>query len=169
MKTLIAQPLTPEAYAPFGDVVMAAPHGEPGKPANLGTARRFNDLARLQNLRGERARLNVCHFRSQPQQTFPFEVRLLEKHPVSSQLFVPMNAQRYLVIVAPGEDAPDLRRAAAFVANGTQGVSYHPGVWHHPMIALDAQTDFACLVYEDDGEDDCVTAPVPPATLWVTP
>ena len=38
---LRSEPLTAEAYAPFGDVVAASPRGEAGKPANYGTARRF--------------------------------------------------------------------------------------------------------------------------------
>ena len=82
---------------------------------------------------------------------------LLERHAASSQLFVPMNARRYLVVVAHGGDAPDLGSARAFVASGAQGVSYAPGVWHHPMIALDEAIDFACFVYEDGTALDCET------------
>ena len=32
---------------------------------------------------------------------------------------------------------------------------HSPGVWHHPMIALDNVTDFTCLVYEDGTSGDC--------------
>ena len=39
------------AYAPFGDVIMAAPRGEPGRSANQGTARRFNHVAPVVDLR----------------------------------------------------------------------------------------------------------------------
>ena len=67
-----------------------------------------------------------------------------------------MNAARYLVIVCGGGDAPELATLAAFVGHGRQGVSYAPGVWHHPMIALDQETDFVCLVHEDGSRDDCV-------------
>ena len=67
-----------------------------------------------------------------------------------------MNAARYLVVVARGGDAPDLATLAAFVASGTQGVSYLPGVWHHPMIALDHEIDFTCLAWEDGTAGDCV-------------
>jgi hypothetical protein len=38
----------------------------------------------------------------------------------------------------------------------TQGMNFKAGVWHHPLVALDAPCDIACLVYEDGVEgDDC--------------
>lgn len=157
-----SRPLTVEGYAPYGDVIMASPRGEAGKPANQGTARRFDHLAALENLRPERAALNVCVFRCAPRIAWPLPIALLEKHPASTQVFLPMNARRYLVVVALGGDRPDLATLAAFVASGTQGVTYRPGVWHHPMIAIegpassDAEIHFACLVWEDGSAEDCV-------------
>jgi ureidoglycolate lyase len=156
---LVAQPLNLESYSPYGRVIMASPRGEPGRPANRGTARRFNHLAPMEDLRPGAATLNVCVFRCAPRLAFPLPVALLEKHPASTQVFLPMNARRYLIIVARGGDRPDLTTVAAFIATGAQGVSYHPGVWHHPMIALDAEIDFSCLVWEDGTESDCVEVP----------
>lgn len=154
--------LTADAYAPYGRVIMASPRGEPGSPANQGTARRFDHLADLEDLRPGRAKLNVTVFRCAPRAAGPFSIELLEKHPLSTQIFVPMNADRYLVVVAGGGDRPDLSTIAAFEASGTQGVSYHPGVWHHPMIALDHEIHFGCFVFEDGTEGDCVVAPLAP-------
>lgn len=150
-----AQPLSPASYAPYGDVIMASPHGQLGQPANQGSARRFDHLAELVNLRPGRAVLNVCVFRCAPRSSAPLPIALLERHPASTQLFVPMNARRYLVVVAQGGEQPDLTTLAAFVAHGAQGISYRPGIWHHPMIALDAEADFTCLVWEDGSADDC--------------
>jgi ureidoglycolate lyase len=134
---------------------MASPRGEPGTSANQGTARKFAHLAALDDLRPGRAALDVSVFRCAPRPDAPFAVELLERHPASTQVFVPMNAERYLVIVALGGERPDLGSLRAFVASGTQGVSYRPGVWHHPMIALDRTIDFACFVWEDGSEGDC--------------
>lgn len=161
--TLRARPLTVADYAPYGDVVMASPRGEAGAHANQGTAERWGDLTRLRDLRPGRASLNVSVFRCAPQHARPIPVAVLEKHPASTQLFVPMNARRYLVVVALGEAYPDLGTLAAFVAGGAQAVSYSPGVWHHPMIALDAEIDFACFVYQDGSADDCVEIAYPPS------
>lgn len=153
---IVARPLTPDAYAPYGEVIAASPRGEPGKPANQGTARRYDRVASIENLRPSGATLNVSVFRCAPRQASPLRVELLEKHPGSTQVFIPMNARRYLVVVARGDARPDLSTLAAFVASGAQGISYFPGVWHHPMIALDGSIDFTCLVWEDGSEGDCV-------------
>ncbi len=154
--------LSPALYAPFGDVIVAAPRGEEGRLVNQGTARRWDYLTPITNLRGAHASLNVSLFRCSARAGDSLPVLFLEKHPCSSQLFLPMNATRYLVIVALGGDAPDLSTLAAFIAHGTEGVSYRPGVWHHPMIALESAIDFSCLVWEDGSEDDCSLVTYPP-------
>lgn len=154
MRTVTAEPLTPEAYAPYGDVVSADRSDVPARPANQGTAARRNHLAEVRSLRPG-ATLNVCSFRCAPRLDWPMPLALLEKHPASTQVFIPMNAQRYLALVALGGESPDLSTLRAFVATGTQGVSYRPGVWHHPMIALDERVDFTCLVWEDGSDGDC--------------
>jgi ureidoglycolate lyase len=161
-RELTPEPLTIEAYAPFGDVLAAAPGGEAGKVVNQGHARRHDRLVSLANLRPG-ATANVCVFRCSPRPPLTLVVELLERHPASTQLFIPMGARRYLTLVALGGDAPDLGTLRAFLCSGLQGVSYRPGVWHHPLIALDEATDFACVVHEDDGPGDCDVAPIPAA------
>lgn len=151
-----AAPLTTAAYASYGDVLSADRDDVVDKAANQGTARRRDWLGDLVNNRAD-ARANIASFRCVPRTQWPMQLALLEKHPHSTQVFVPMNAKRYLVLVALGGDAPDLSTLRAFEATPTQGVSYRPGVWHHPMIALDAPTDFTVLVFEDGSEQDCVT------------
>lgn len=156
LKTLRAAPLSARAYAPYGRVVAAGTG--PAKGANMGTARRFDRLAALENLRPG-ATPNLCVFRCSPFRRRLFEVRLLEKHPFSTQAFLPMSAPaRFLVVVALGGARPDLSTLAAFVAREGRGVTYRPGVWHHPMVALKRPIDFACIVHEDGTDGDCVVA-----------
>ena len=155
MNRIIPQALTPEAYAPYGRVLMASPRGEPGAPANLGTALRFDDVVRCENTRPN-AELKVKVFRSAPVPRAARPVALLEKHPCSTQLFIPMNPARYVALVALGGDRPDLSTLRAFVVAGPRGISYAPGVWHHPMLTLDAQIDFVVFVHEDGTPEDCV-------------
>lgn len=151
------EPLDAAAYARFGNVLEAGP-AERTSAANQGTARRTNDLADLTRTRPD-ARWNVCSFRCAPRDVRAFTIELLEKHPCSTQMFVPMNASRYLVVVAEAladRDAPDPKTIRAFLATGRQGITYHPGVWHHPLLAVDHETDFVCIVSEDGTTDDCV-------------
>jgi ureidoglycolate lyase len=164
MKTLRIEPLDAVAYAPFGTVVEARAHG--GSPANQGTARRFDHLGPVESHRAH-APWNLCTFRCAPRDLTRFEVKLLEKHPRSTQLFVPLNARRFLVVVARGtEAAPDPTTLRAVLATGRQGITYHPGVWHHPLLAMDHETDFACLVSEDGGAEDCVVKEIAEGERW---
>jgi ureidoglycolate lyase len=153
-RTIQASTLTAEAFARFGDVIGATERG--GSEANQGTARRFDWAAQLDNTRAH-ARPNLAVFRAFPQPT-PFAVRYLERHPYSSQTFLPMGCFAYLVVVAnaDADKGPDLSSLSAFVCASGQGVNYHRGVWHHPIIALDSVAQFAMLVWEDETADDCV-------------
>ncbi len=155
VRTYLARPLTSEAFAPFGHVLEITPALGEGKSVNMGTARRHNAVLDVENLRSS-ARLNVAAFRCQPSKPGRFPVIEVEKHPHSGQLFVPLNATRYMVAVAHGKEAPDLGTLEVFLANGRQGVCYGPGIWHQPMIVFDVETDFSCFVWEDGSPEDCI-------------
>lgn len=163
---LKAKPLSPEAFAPFGEVISTSRLKE-GKSANLGTGVRLDYVAKLSNQRPE-AKANMVVFRGRAQK-LPFQVTMLEKHPHSSQTFLPLNCQRYLVCVAPtgGDGLPVVSELQAFVCVAGQGINYAPGTWHHPMVALDTDGEFAMLVWEDQSALDCVEWQLP-ASVEVT-
>src|SRR4051812_39547332 len=101
--SLNTEKLEVAAYRPYGDVLAARADVRP-KPANQGTARRYDRLGTLLNHRPG-ATANLCVFRSSPFTGKEFEVKLLERHEHSTQAFVPMAcAKRYLVVVALGKD-----------------------------------------------------------------
>jgi ureidoglycolate lyase len=148
-----AAPLTADAFRPFGDVVSAGLSA--GGVANQGTAQRYDRCAKLASTRAG-ATPNLAVFRSAPQ-PLPFTAKLLERHPCSSQAFLPMRCARLLVIVAPTakDGAPDLGGLRAFVCGPGQGVNYHAGTWHHPIVALDEPAELAMLAWEDGTVLDC--------------
>lgn len=146
MKTLAIEPLTRAAFAPFGDVIEL--EGAKQIPINLGTTIRYHDLANV-DVADENGRTLVNLFRGQPR-TLPFEVTMLERHPLGSQAFVPLNDKPYLVVVAPA-GALDPHAIRAFVTSGWQGVNYAKGVWHHPLIALGEVSDFVVVDRGGDG------------------
>ena len=152
MHELAARPLTRAAFAPFGDVIETA--GSEHFPINEGTTERYHDLADVQ-LAGEDARPLISIFRGQPFVP-PVRVELLERHPLGSQAFMPLDRRPYLVVVAPPGAAVRPADLRAFLARGDQGVNYHAGVWHHALLALDDESDF--LVVDRGGSgDNCDT------------
>ncbi|MBX9719926.1 MAG: ureidoglycolate lyase [Candidatus Obscuribacterales bacterium] len=153
---ITAIPLSREAYAPYGRII-AADDSLPHRPANMGTAKRYNHLCNVENLRSNKANINLCVFRVSPLKQLPLEMKLLEKHQFSTQVFMPMSSDaKYLAIVCLGAEQPDLSTLAAFIVEGAAGISYFPGVWHYPMTAIDKTIDFSCIVCEDGTKDDCV-------------
>ena len=156
-RTLSVQPLTREAYAPFGDLIEVPPPDHPGRLVNQGFVRRFDRAAELRNLRPH-AQPNFALFRCQPRPREGFVVTNFERHPDSTQLFLPIGPAHYLAVVALGGDRPDLSTTMAFIARSPLGISYHPGVWHLPLVAFDQVTDFACVVFEDETARDCDVA-----------
>lgn len=161
MRELLIEPLTREAFAPFGDVIEL--EGARQIPINLGTTMRYHDLAHI-DVADEGGRPLVNVFRGEPR-ALPFEVQMLERHPLGSQAFVPLTDKPYLIVVAPkGELVPASMRA--FVSRGWQGVNYAKGVWHHPLIALDEVTDF--IVIDRGGNGHNCDEQTLPESVWLT-
>ena len=157
-----ALPLTAEAFAPFGAVIQAyadthavpAPRTTRVTSANQGSARKFHKLALLGDSYAPDAGATpgISVYRCSPISLSPshdagdavWEVKLLERHPCTTQAFIPMGGAparvgdtlanpgtRYLVVVAlNGQgDKPDLSTMRAFVASAGQGIMYNAGIW----------------------------------------
>jgi ureidoglycolate lyase len=129
-RSLPLEPLTAEAFAPFGDVIESA--GRDSHPINGGMCDRFHDLARTEV--DAAARIGVSIGESRPV-TLPYAFDLVERHPLASQAFVPLGSDPFLVIVAPDDGgAPGTPRA--FLAGPGQGVNYLRGTWHGVLTPL---------------------------------
>ena len=135
---LVARPLERDAFAAFGDVVEIR-DDTTATLINDGYATRYDDVATL-DVDTDGGRPSVSLFRSRPV-TPPVIVTSLECHPLGSQLFVPLQAQPFLIVVAPAGPF-DTDRIEAFVAAPGQGVNYRAGVWHHYLLTLQARGDF---------------------------
>ena len=129
--------LTREVFAPFGDLITLT--GAQHYPINEGTTERFHDLA-LIDVSDQGGRPLISLFRCKSR-VLPFEIRIMERHPLGSQAFWPLSRQPYLVIVAPRGEF-DARRVRVFLAEEGEGVNYAKGVWHHGLFALYEESDF---------------------------
>ncbi|GGB98831.1 ureidoglycolate lyase [Marinobacterium zhoushanense] len=146
MRTLYPQPLTRENFAPFGEVIETS--GSRHFAINGGTTERFHDLAHV-DVSESGGRPLISIFRTQPVKR-PLTVRLMERHPLASQAFIPLCRSPFLVLVAPAGDTLTAADLQLFQTNGHQGVNYRRNVWHHPVLALASNQEF--LVVDRGGE-----------------
>lgn len=146
MKKLQPEPLTAEAFAPYGEVIEPA-NAREVRAINYGNTQRFHALAGVEV--GEGSAL-ISIFRSSPLPR-PIPIKVMEVHPLGSQAFMPLSGHPYLVVVA-GQGDFDVKNLRAFLAGPDQGVNYHKGCWHHYSLALDGVSDF--LVIDRDGPGD---------------
>ncbi len=164
-RLLTIEPLSAEAFRPFGDLIEASDTAR-HFTINDGYAERYHDLANIDVAAGGgRAIVNI--FRARPRE-LPFRLVLLERHPLGSQAFVPLSPVPYLVVVAEADGAPDLARIRCFRALPGQGVNYARGIWHHPLIALQAECDF--LVIDRGGvptDDNCDVHSLDHDSIWI--
>jgi len=144
MHRISTAPLTKAAFAPYGEVVER--EGADLVTINQGFATRVNDLAQIDVAAGG-ASVNVSLFVAKAR-PLPIDVKLMERHPLGSQLFFPLQDRPWLVLVC--SDPLVTATYRAFEASGRQGVNYARNVWHHPLLVLTDEERF--LVVDRKGE-----------------
>lgn len=164
---LEALPLTFEAFLPYGRVAQAfsaptaAPRGIIKTTANQGTAAKYHKMALVEDNHNddEQHRTLISTMKAQPKTAYGsvWDVSVLEKHPRTTQTFVPLGATTgktsayhkgsYLVIVALSNDngEPDLGTLRAFLAMPNQSVTYGINVWHHGTLTVDSEISYAAI------------------------
>ena len=150
---IIAEALTPKAFAPYGDVLAA--------PDEFGRA--YFD----EGLRTSRSTAwpSLSVSRARPLASLPLAATVMERHEFSSQSFLPLDVSRWIVVVAPpsADGGPDAAHAVAFLVGPGQGITYHANTWHHPLTVLDRPARFAVVMWRDgtrtDEEFRTLTAP----------
>ena len=162
--TLKAEPLTKENFAPYGDVIEI--DGARHFGMNDDGMERYYDLANVDHDAAGKVVLSitVCN----RVETMPTEMYCIEKHPLGSQAFIPMNSTSPLIIaVAEPSDIVDLSKVKAFVSNGKQGINYNKNVWHMPTICLDKDQQF--LIVDRGGKgDNCDLVNFPESKITIT-
>ena len=153
MTLLKPEPLTKDAFAPFGEVVEM--EGAAHFPINQGFAERFNELAKVEIGTGA---VNVSIVTAVPR-PIPIAIKLMERHPLGSQIFYPLEDRPWLVLVCANPRKPSSYRA--FAASGRQGINYAPNTWHHPLLVLERESRF--LVVDRKGSGDNLEE------LWLEP
>ncbi len=140
-RPLVPQALTAEAFAEFGDVI-STEHSA-SELINEGNTEKFGDLAGI-DTDAEGGRTAVHIYRSQPR-TLPLRIGVMERHPLSSQAFMPLHSNPFLVIVAPAGEEPEPTAVRAFISDGQQGVNLRRGTWHHFQVSLQEVSDYLVI------------------------
>lgn len=158
--SLIPCALSVDVFAPYGELVSPA-SARSVYPVNDGRAERFANLA-TQESRGSGLTQELSLYRV-TSSTLPLEISYFERHPLSTQLFYPLCASRYLIVVCAtaSDGTPDAASAVALLAEAGIGINYHAGTWHYPLVALDQGGDFLMMMAQGGGDQDCEIALLP--------
>ncbi|MCA1287239.1 ureidoglycolate lyase [Salipiger bermudensis] len=133
------QPLTAEAFAPYGEVLDTA--GAPDKLINQGLCGRYHDRATLDFTQEGSAGISL--FKAELR-ALPYALDMMERHPLGSQAFLPMSMDAFLVIVAP-DDAGKPGTPLAFRTAEGQGINFHRNTWHGVLTPLSGPGLFAVI------------------------
>jgi ureidoglycolate lyase len=146
-------PLTPEAFAPFGQVLQGSGARSERQPF----------AARMVNGRAD-ARPNLTYMKIEPE-VGPIRIGVLERHVHSNQTFVPLNGTRQLVVVCPSapDGRPLIEGLQAFVVEGSQAINYDANVWHAPRMALSGPGEFVMFRWDDGSPLDTELVELEPA------
>jgi ureidoglycolate lyase len=111
---------------------------------------RFDDLCKVDLAPGGQVAVSIARCRTPT--TLPLRVEKIERHPLGSQAFIPLQSCRMVVVVAPPGDCVDAAELRAFVTRPRQGFNYHRGTWHMPLVAFARGDQF--LVIDRGGKGD---------------
>ena len=155
---LRVEPLTRAGFARFGDVIEMT--GAHHYPINQGYAERFHDLAHIDTL-DENGETIISLFHGKPR-LLPIEIGFVERHPLGSQAFYPLQDRDWLIVVAETGPPPSLDTLRAFRATRRQGINYARNVWHYPLLVLEREGDFLIVDRKGPGNNlEEVTLPQP--------
>ena len=120
-------------FSIYGDLISS----DNIKPINInaGYAKRFDDLANI-NTSKDDGKTIVSIF-SALKRTFPMKIEMMEKHPLSSQAFIPMKETTFIAFVAPPNDKPEISKIESFIISPGIGINYKPDIWHFPLISTE--------------------------------
>ena len=139
--TLKAEPLTKERFAVYGDVIETSRDASDGM--NEARFERFDDLCRVDLIKDGRVAVSIARCRTPT--SLPLRLDMVERHPLGSQAFIPLSPCKMVIVVAPPEESVDASALRAFVSNGRQGINYHRGTWHMPLISLQAGQEYLII------------------------
>ena len=125
------EPATPEAVAPFGQLLGVHDHV---KPLPVGFYEgKVSVYAPVEFQSDEETQLHVATVNRRE-----MRVQWMERHFKHTQTFIPLEGKSFVVVLAPpnDDDLPDLDQVRAFLFDGSCGFTMKKGTWHEFPFAL---------------------------------
>ena len=150
MNNILIDQLDASVFSKFGKIVEKKNALEL-RSINQGTTTRYHNISEL-DLESKNGSSSISIFSGTPRD-LPIEIKIMEKHPVASQSFLPIQDYDWLIVVSEEKnELPDLSTLRCFHVNGDTGITYNKNVWHHPLLVKKKQ-DFWVVDRINDQED----------------
>ena len=135
-------------FSQYGDLISS--DGINPIDINAGYAKRFDNLANINTSKDSGT--TIVSIFSSLKRTFPMKIDMMEKHPLGSQAFIPMQKTTFLCFVAPPSETPEINKIEAFIVPPKIGINYKPAIWHFPLISTE-NTDFLVIDRKGTGKN----------------
>ena len=124
MNTIKIEKLTNKTFTPFGDVIETKSRDY--ELINNNSCRKFSRLSTVKIRNNDPIAFSI--FESEGKK-LPIHLNFLERHPLASQAFMPLQHKQFLITVAEeyNHKPANLR---AFMTDGMQGININPNIWH---------------------------------------
>ena len=149
MNKISIEQLDINIFSKFGDIIQKKNALEL-RSINQGTTTRHHNISKL-SLESKNGNSAISIFSGSPRD-LPIEIKIMEKHPIASQSFLPIQDYDWLIVVCEEKnELPDLNTLRCFHVDGDTGITYNQNVWHHPLLVKKKQ-DFWIIDRINDQE-----------------
>ena len=153
MNNISIEQLDANVFSRFGKIVEKKNALEL-RSINQGTTTRYHNISEL-DLESKNGNSSISIFSGTPRD-LPIEIKIMEKHPVASQSFLPIQNYDWLIVVSEEKnELPDLNTLRCFHVNGYTGITYNKNIWHHPLLVKKKQ-DFWVIDRINNEEDTSI-------------
>ena len=153
MNNIPIEKLDSNVFSRFGNIIEKKNASEL-RSINQGTTTRYHNISEL-DLESKNGNSGISIFSGLPRD-LPIEIKIMEKHPIASQSFLPIQDYDWLIIVSEEKnELPDLNTLRCFQVNGDTGITYNKNIWHHPLLVKKKQ-DFWVIDRINDKEDTSI-------------
>ena len=153
MNNISIEQLDINIFSKFGDIIQKK-NALDLRSINQGTTTRYHNISKL-SLESKNGNSAISIFSGSPRD-LPIEIKIMEKHPIASQTFLPIQDYDWLIVVCEEKnELPDLSTLRCFQVDGDTGITYNKNIWHHHLLVKKKQ-DFWVIDRINDQENSSI-------------